>query len=155
MTWRIDGDRRLPLRSLARSISCGTRSLVVLAQAEQSLSELGLSGTLRTTADSLAAEIDQLGYPLPAGAAGGCVLSVLDKLLGLLSRLSDGLVLFVVVVFIKVIDGLLSSLDSLGLAVGGHLVAMRDGQVTTLAPFADDIGLLLLFKGGLIGGVEG
>lgn len=137
------------------SISSGARGLVVLAQANQHLPELGLAGTLGTTTDALAAQIDELCYPLPAGAAGGRVLSVLDKLFGVLSRLRHSLVLFVVVIVVKVVDGLLGGLDRLGLAVAGDLVAVGNGHVSALAPFADDVWLLLVLEGSLEAWVDG
>lgn len=100
-----------------RLVTSSTWCLFILAQTDQQLPELGLASALSATTNTLAAEIDELRYPLPAGATGGCVLPAAQELLGLLARLGDGLVLLVVVVLVKVVDGLLGGLDGFCLAV--------------------------------------
>lgn len=127
-------------------VASSTRGLVVLAQTDQQLSELGLASTLSTATSTLAAEVNKLRYPLPAGAAGGCILPGAQELLGLLARLRDRLVLLVVVVLVEVVDGLLGGFDSFCLAVRRDLVAVCGGQVSAFTPFADDVGLGLVLE---------
>ena len=138
-------------RGISLLVTTGARGLLVLAQVEQQLSELALCRTLSTAANAFAAEINKLGNSVPAGTSGGGVLSRLEELLGLLAGLGNGLVLLVVVVFVKVVDGLVSSLDSLFLLGLGYLVSVLDGHVSALAPFADDVGFGFVFVGSLVG----
>lgn len=116
-----------------------TRSMFILSQVHKELPELCLSSALCTTAGALSTQVDQLGNALPARAAGGRVLALGKELLGLLPRLSNRLVLLVVVVFVKVVNGLLGRFYGFGLARGRDFVSVGNGEVTALTPSADGL----------------
>lgn len=124
--------------------SGGTWGVLILAQTDEHFPKLCLSSTLCTTTDALSTEINKLGYPLPARSAGCRVLTLGQEVFGVFFRGGNGLVLLVVIVLVKVVNGLLGSLDGLGLAVSRDLVAVSNGEVAAFAPFADDVWLFLV-----------
>lgn len=126
-------------------ITAGAGGILILAKVEQQLSELGLCRTLSTTRAALSTEIDELGDSVPAGTSSSSVLSRLEEFLGFLAGLRDGLVLLVVVVLIEIVDRLVGGFDGFFLLVLRDLVSVLDSHVSTLAPFADDVGLGLVF----------
>lgn len=128
-----------------------TWSILILPQVQQQFPELLLVSPARTALRSLAGQIHQLRNSLPARASRRGILSRVQKLLGLTSSLRNRLLLLGVVVLVKIVYVLLGGLDGLLLLLLGLLFALGEGEVATLAPFAD-YGWLLLGGWWLIGG---
>ena len=135
-------------------VALSARGLFVFAQGHQELAEALLARPGCAALDALAGDVDDLGDPLPAGAAGCDVVAVAEELLGILAALADQLVLLVVVVLVKVVnvalclgDGLLALLCKLLRTLGVLLVALRP-------PGLEDLGLLLVLDSCIVAGLE-
>jgi hypothetical protein len=114
--------------------SARTWSLFVLLQAHQQLPESLLSATTRTALGAFTSQIDQLGYPLPAGASRNGVLAVGQEVVRILSGRGHVLVLFRVVVVVELVDRRLRILDSPLLLARGRLFSVCDLLVAVGAP---------------------
>ena len=130
-----------------------TRSILILPQVKQQLSELLFSSPTCTTLRPLPTQIHQLCNSLPGRSSRRRILSRVQKLLRLTSSLRDGLLLLAVVVLVEIVNVLLCSLDGLLLLLFGLLLALGEGEVSALTPFAN---YFWLFLGGwwLVGGWE-
>jgi hypothetical protein len=94
-----------------------TRSLLILPQADQELSEALFSTGSSTALNALATQINQLSNTLPACATSSCVIPVGQKLISLLPRLLNILVSLVIVALVEIVNGLTGLVDSGGLLV--------------------------------------
>ena len=121
---------RRPEQSNARR----ARRPLVLLQARQQLAEALLARARPAALGALAAQVDQLGDALPAGAAGARVLARGQEGVGLAPRLRDRLLLLGVVVLVEVVDGLLRRLDRLLLLGRGGVGPVLQGEVPPFAP---------------------
>lgn len=136
-------------RYSGRSVPRRTRSLLILSEAQQHLSEAFLTGARSTALRSLTTNINDFSNAIPAGTTGHGILSAGHKFLGLLSRLGDALLLLGVVILVEVVDVLLGLLDSL-LSLSCVLFrSLGNLVVPTIAPLLDDIRLLLVLCKGL------
>ena len=124
------------------------RRVLVLPQARQQLAEALLLGAGGAAARALAAQVDELGDALPAGAAAARVLARGQEGVGLAPRLRDRLVLLVVVVLVEVVDGRLRRLDRLGLLGGRGVGAVLQREVPALAPLPGSRTVLVSMSSG-------
>lgn len=135
-------------------VALRARRLLVLAQAHEQLAETLLAGARSTALGALARHINNLGNALPAGAARGDVVAVVEEGLGLLLGGADQLVSLVVVVLVKVVNVALGLSNGLLPLLGKLLCALGVLLVALLPPGFDDLGLLLVLDGGLVARVE-
>ena len=143
------------LSSLINLITSSTRSLIILPQRRQQLPELSLLRPTRTTLRTLPTQIHQLRNPFPACPTSRRILSLLQKLLRLTTRLRNRLLLLGIVVLVEIINVLPRSLDRLSLPLGRFLFAFLEAEISALAPLLDDFGLLFVFGAGMVAGLKG
>lgn len=98
----------------------GTRSLFILPETEQNLTETLLARAACTASGALARNVDQLGDALPRGTTSRGILTAGQELFGLGAGLGFLLVDLVVVSTVKLVDILLRLRD------GGVLLLCRD-----------------------------
>jgi hypothetical protein len=126
-------------------VAHSTRSLLILPEVRQHLTETLLAGSTSTALWSLSTNVNQLGDALPASATRDRILSVCQKLLRLFASLCDSLLLLGVVVLVEIIDVLLGFFDGLGLLGCELLSSLGIASIALLSPLLDDLGFLLLF----------
>ena len=112
-----------------------TRSLLILLQSGQELSESLFASPRGPAFGTLATEIHQLRNAFPARASGTSVFPVSKELVCLLTGLVNRLFLFVVVVVVEVVDGGLCSFYSLLLLLVCLFCPVGECKITTLTPF--------------------
>lgn len=127
------------------------RRLLILPQTRQQLPKPFLARPARPAPRPLPAQIHQFRNALPARAACGGVFTTGEKFLGFFARLGDGLVFFLVVVFVKVVDGGLRRFDRFGFLGGGDFGAVGQVMVTAFAPLSVGEERVSLVWGGKVG----
>jgi hypothetical protein len=127
------------------------RRILVVLQADEHLPHALLAAALAAATLALAAQIHQLGDPLPARTARRGVLTLRQKLLGLLGDLGLLSVDLAVVALVEAVDVLLGGGDRLFLLLAGGFVATGDVGVALLSPGADGFGLFFGLDGIVVG----
>lgn len=122
------------LTRLSRLIPRRTRRLLILPQTRQQLPEALLARPICPTPRALAAQIDQFRDALPARTAGRGVFTPGEEVFSFFAGLGDGLVFFLVVVFVEVVDGCLCGFDRFGFLGGGDFGAAGEVFVAAFAP---------------------
>ena len=113
-----------------------TRRLLILPQARQKFPKPLLPRPARPTPRALPAQIHQFGNSFPARTAGRGVFATGEKLFGFFAGLGDGLVFFLVVVFVEVVNGRLGGFDRFGFFGGGDFGAAGEVLVAAFAPLS-------------------
>lgn len=114
-----------------------TRSLLILFQPNQQLSESLLARPSSTTLRSLPAQINQLCNTLPAGSTRASILSLCQKLVGFTAGLCNGLLLLAVIVLVEIINCFLGCLDCLSLLLLRLFSPLGKTEIAALSPLGD------------------
>lgn len=117
-------------------ITTRSRCLRISLQPHQQFPELLLPRTCRASPRPLAAQIDQLGNPLPTGAARARVFATGEEFLFILARLGKRLVLLPVIVLIELVRPFLSRGDCLRLFLRRDFGTAFKVEITAFPPLS-------------------
>lgn len=117
-------------------ITTRSRCLRISLQPDQQFPELLLPRTCRASPRPLPAQIDQLGNPLPTGAARARVFATGEEFLFILARFGKRLVLLPVIVLVELVRPFLSRGDCVRLFLRRDFCTAFKVEITAFPPLS-------------------